>query len=121
MNRPTRRFTGMTAVDWVPVDACTLPTAAQPLRLLEFDDLFAAALRDVERIAADRLLLSFDPAAEVPVRDLLAREASCCGFFAFEVTPADGELLVEVAVPLERRETLDDLAVRAVEQRARCR
>lgn len=113
----------MTALDlgWVPADACTLPTAAQPLRLAEFDGLFAAALRDVERIAPDRLLLSFDRAAEERVRDLLVRESTCCDFFAFEVTPADGELLVEVGVPAERLEILDDLAVRAAEQRARCR
>lgn len=30
-------------VGWVPVEACTLPTAEQPLRLAEFADLFAAA------------------------------------------------------------------------------
>jgi hypothetical protein len=113
----------MTALDlgWVPADACTLPTAAQPLRLAEFDALFATALRDVERVAPERLLLSFDPSVEVAVRDLLAREAACCSFIAFEVTPADGELLVEVAVPVAHRDVLDGLAVRAAEQRARCR
>jgi hypothetical protein len=38
---------------------CTLPTAAQPLRAADFDDLFAAALRAVERppAAADRVRL----------------------------------------------------------------
>jgi hypothetical protein len=111
----------MTALDWVPVDACTLPTSAQPFRLAEFDGLFAAALRDVERVAPDRLLLSFDRAVEEPVRDLLLREAACCSFFAFDVTPTDGELLVEVAVPLTHLDVLDGLAVRAAEQRARCR
>ena len=30
-------------------DACTLPTAERPLRLAEFDELFATAVRRVER------------------------------------------------------------------------
>jgi hypothetical protein len=34
---------------WAPVDACTLPTADQPLRVAEWDDLFATSLRAVER------------------------------------------------------------------------
>ncbi|GAA4541534.1 hypothetical protein [Pseudonocardia xishanensis] len=113
----------MTALElgWVPADACTLPTAAQSLRPAELDEVFAAALRAVERIAPDRLLLSFAPAAEAQLRELLVRETACCSFFAFQVTPADGELLVEVGVPLERIDVLDGLAVRAAEQRARCR
>jgi hypothetical protein len=110
----------MTAVEWIPVDACTLPTTAQPLRLAEFDALFTAALRDVERVAPDRLLLSFAPRVEAEVRDLLARESACCSFFAFSVEAGE-DLLVEVAVPERHRDVLDGLAVRAAEQRARCR
>jgi hypothetical protein len=29
---------------WIAVDACTLPTDEQPLRLAEFDELFATTL-----------------------------------------------------------------------------
>jgi hypothetical protein len=110
----------MTELAWVPVDACTLPTAAQPLRLAEFDALFAVALRDVERTAPERLLLSFASRAEAAVRALFARESECCSFFSFAIT-VEEELLVEVTVPQAHREVLDGLAVRAVEQRARCR
>lgn len=110
----------MTELAWVPAEACTLPTAAQPLRLAEFDALFAAALRDVERVAPDRLLLSFAPRVEAEVRELLAREAACCSFFAFSIDAGE-DLLVEVAVPEQHRDVLDGLAVRAAEQRARCR
>jgi hypothetical protein len=39
-------------------DACTLPTAEQPVRLAEFDELFAAAVRRVEPIAADHVRMS---------------------------------------------------------------
>jgi hypothetical protein len=35
---------------WVP-DACSLPTVDRPLRLTEFDDLFAVAVRRVEPVA----------------------------------------------------------------------
>jgi hypothetical protein len=35
---------------WVP-EACTLPTVEQPLRVAEFDDLFATALRGIARPA----------------------------------------------------------------------
>ena len=33
---------------WIRVEACTLPTVEQPMRLAEFEDLFRASLRDVE-------------------------------------------------------------------------
>jgi hypothetical protein len=61
---------------WVP-EACTLPTVELPLRVAEFDDLFAVALRDVHRVAASRLQLTLDPAAEAAARDLVAREIRC--------------------------------------------
>jgi len=32
-------------MSWVAVDACTLPTEEQPLRVAEFDALLAGALR----------------------------------------------------------------------------
>ena len=44
-----RRGAGSVPVAWVPADACTLPTAEQPLRVAEFDGLFATALRGMER------------------------------------------------------------------------
>ncbi|WP_245718914.1 hypothetical protein [Micromonospora rhizosphaerae] len=36
--------------DWVP-EACTLPTAERPLRVAEFDELFATALRGQTRLS----------------------------------------------------------------------
>lgn len=35
--------------DWVPVEVFTLPTIEQPLRVAEFDQLFASTLRDARR------------------------------------------------------------------------
>lgn len=100
--------------DWVPA-ACTLPTTAQPMRVAEFDDLFAAALLAVERPQPTRLLMTLQPApgrAEL-VQDLTRREAECCSFFTFTVTEHGGRLLLDVAVPAAHVETLD-----AIEQQA---
>ncbi|GAA1879420.1 hypothetical protein GCM10009836_71000 [Pseudonocardia ailaonensis] len=100
-------------MSWVP-QSCTLPVPAQPLRLAEFDALFAASLRSVERAAPDRLLLVLDGDAEAAARDLTARESACCSFFTFTVCRIDGEVLVEVGVPGTHVEVLDALALSAV-------
>jgi hypothetical protein len=102
-------------IGWAPVGACTLPTAEQPLREAEFDALFATALRRVERPTRDRLRLIFDGGAEVEsaVRDLTARESSCCSFFDFEITATKDDLVLDVGVPVARVEVLDGLARQA--------
>jgi len=100
-------------------DACTLPTAEQPLRLAEFDALFAAAVRDVEHVSAGNVRMSLTGPAGLAetVRDLTARETECCSFFTFTVTPrpaSDGEVLtLEVSVPDAYTDVLDALAERA--------
>jgi hypothetical protein len=98
---------------WIPADACTLPTAERPLRVAEFDALFATALRAVERPAPDRLRLELDAAAAASARQLVARESRCCSFFDFRFTPADDRLLLDVRVPASRIDVLDGLARRA--------
>jgi hypothetical protein len=100
---------------WVP-QACILPTAERPMRLAEFDDLFATALRGQQRPAPNRLRWQLDPVAEATVRDLAARESACCSFFTFSFTPAanDAEALdLEVRVPAGQVDVLDALAARA--------
>ena len=98
--------------DWVPVDACTLPTAAQPLRVREFDDLFRHHLVALES-APGRAVLTLrggDDLAAV-VRDLADRETACCSFFRFEVMVVDGGVRLVVDVPPERQDVLDGLVV----------
>lgn len=104
---------------WAPVDACTLPTEEQPLREAEFDALFATALSRVERPAPERLQLIFDGDTVVTsaVRDLVARESSCCSFFDFRLTAADN-IVLDVRVPAARIAVLDGLARRAEDARA---
>ncbi|MCP2323267.1 hypothetical protein HDA40_001774 [Hamadaea flava] len=103
------------APNWVP-DACTLPTAEQPLRLAEFDALFAASVRGGERLSQLRLRvdLSGAPDLEASVRDLVARESQCCGFFTFTVTARGAERVqLDIGVPAGQVEVLDALQRRA--------
>jgi hypothetical protein len=97
---------------WVP-EACTLPEAERPLRLAEFDDLLAAALRGQERLSPTRLRWRLDPATEQAARDLIRREAGCCSFFSFTFAPADGAVQLDIAVPEAQAGVLDALADRA--------
>jgi hypothetical protein len=111
----------MSASDgWAAVDACTLPTEEQPLREAEFDTLFATALSRVERPAPGRLRLILDGGAVTTsaVRDLVARESSCCSFFDFRLTAAADDLVLDVQVPAARIAVLDGLARRAEGARA---
>ncbi|KAB2810990.1 hypothetical protein F9L07_03380 [Pimelobacter simplex] len=97
-------------------DACTMPTAERPLRLAEFDALFASAVRRVERRGRDvRMHLAGEPGLVEQVRDLTERESSCCSFFTFDIRGTDRDLTLDVSVPYARQEILDALADRALE------
>ena len=94
-------------------EACTLPTVERPLRLAEFDELFATALRGQQRLAPTGLRWCLDPDAEVRARELTGREASCCSFFTFTYTGRGDTLQVDVQVPAAYVDVLDALAGRA--------
>ncbi|MFF5217676.1 hypothetical protein [Micromonospora sp. NPDC000442] len=102
-------------MSFIVPDACTLPTVEQPLRLAEFDNLFATAVRQVETLNPShaRMQLTGPTGLEATVRDLTARETQCCSFFAFTLTPGptdDGEALtLDVAVPVQYADVLDSL------------
>lgn len=101
---------------WLP-DACTLPTAERPLRLSEFDDLFANAVESSDRLGREhlRLVLSGQANLQATVADLVARESECCSFFAFNVdSPTTGRVVLDIQVPVEHVDVLDGLARRAV-------
>lgn len=100
---------------WVP-DACTLPTAEQPLRQAEFDALFTAAVRDGERLGRRhlRVTLAGDAAVEASVRDLAARETQCCSFFTFTITtPSHDRIQLDIEVPAGSVDVLDALQARS--------
>lgn len=102
--------------DLLTSKACTLPTAERPMRLAEFDQLFSTVVREVETTDGRvRLRLGGEPGLVEQVRDLVARESSCCSFFTFDVSGTDQDLTLDISVPPARREILDALARRARE------
>jgi hypothetical protein len=107
-------------VEWVP-EACTLPTPERPLRLAEFDELFASSVRSVDRLDTAALRLELEPEAGVAARtaDLMVRETGCCSFFTFTLSATGGTagtggmVHLDITVPPVHVEVLDALAARA--------
>ena len=99
---------------WAP-DACTLPTSEQPLRVTEFDQLFAEAVTGIERSTKGtvRLLLRPDPEVAAHAAALCVRETRCCSFFDFSISVRDGQVSLKISVPLSHIDVLEALADRA--------
>ncbi|HZX08029.1 hypothetical protein [Kribbella sp.] len=93
---------------WVP-ESCTLPTAEQPLRTAEFDQLFTNHLRHATRPDAHTLELTLTPESHATTADLIARESECCSFFTFTLTEAT---ILRITVPPTHTVVLDALASR---------
>jgi hypothetical protein len=91
-------------------EACTLPTVERPLRMAEFEALFASALRGQRRLSPTGLRWTLDPAAGSVARDLAERESGCCSFFTFTFVETGGGLQMDVRVPPEHAAVLDALA-----------
>jgi hypothetical protein len=101
--------------DWdLPV--CTLPTAERPLRLAEFDQLFATALWAQNRRSPVSLRWLLDPAVEANARELASRETACCSFFTFTFSHEQDAFAMDVTVSTSQIQVLDHLAVRATAQ-----
>jgi len=96
-------------------DACTLPTAAQPLRQAEFEALFRTALRRQQRLSPTRLQMTLAGEERLAdtVRDLAARESACCSFFDFTVTPTANTVVLDIKVPATQSDVLDGLSMLA--------
>ena len=98
--------------EWVPVDACTLPTAEQPLRAAEFQALLSRPGTVVEHPSPTAATFHLEPddGLRDRTRDLVARESGCCSFFAFTVTEqSSGGVDLRVEVPPERADVLAGL------------
>jgi hypothetical protein len=92
--------------------ACTLPAADRPLRVAEFESLFAAAVRSVERREPRRLSLMLDPAFAGRAAELAVRETHCCSFFEFAVVASGAGVRLEIQVPAGQSGVLDALEAR---------
>lgn len=107
---------------WTVEDFCTLPAPAQPLRLMEFDELFRSQVRPPRRIDPHRVEFTIANAEGryAQMADLVACETACCPFFEFTISEdphgAAGEdhLVLRVGVPASRVDVLEALTDRAV-------
>ena len=99
----------MDGTEWVP-SACTLPTEERPLRVAEFDELFATALRALDRPAPDRVVMVMDAGAAGRAADLVTRESQCCSFFTFGLVPAGDAMRLTIEVPAPYVPVLNALA-----------
>lgn len=100
--------------DWAPA-ACTLPTAEQPLRRAEFDDLFAEDVLSVNQPSPLEVRFELRADAEVAARaaSLAARETGCCSFFAFALTITDCTVSMTVSTEPAHGTVLAALGARA--------
>ena len=100
---------------WAEVEACTLPSVDRPLRVADFDALFAAHLVRAERTAPTgaRLVMAGGAGVADRVQRLADAESSCCSFFDFTVTDDGGEVVLAVTVPSTYADVLAGLVSRA--------
>ena len=111
-------------LEWASVEGCTLPTADRPLRLAEFDDLFATSLQSIDRRGNThaRLLLAGDEALADRTQRLADAESSCCSFFTFDVSPTpEGQVAFDIRVPPVYSDVLSGLIARAEASRGETR
>ena len=110
-------------MDALPIeDFCTLPTTAQRMRLVEFDELFQRQTHPPRRIGQHQLEFSFADAEGLyaEVSDLMVRESACCSFFDFMIEDqaslagVQDQLVLRVGVPASRVDVLEALMDRAV-------
>ncbi|MFD8638929.1 hypothetical protein ACFV14_01330 [Streptomyces zaomyceticus] len=103
----------MSDLAWVP-QSCTLPTEERPLRIAEWDALFAERLVSLSRPQPLhlRLDLAGGEGVEDQVRDLVERESGCCSFFTFTTTPGEDLIRLDVSVDQAHEAVLDALAAR---------
>lgn len=99
---------------WVP-QSCTLPTVEQPLRVAEFDALFASAVRAAKRVSRTALWMHLPAGEDVvaTVQDVIERETECCSFFTFDLRASAAGTELGVQVPDSQAAVLDAMQARA--------
>lgn len=94
--------------------SCTLPAEEQPLRIAEWDALFAEHLERVSRPDPLRVRLDLDGgSAEEWARDLARRKSGCCSFFTFAVAAGPQAVVLDVTVDGAHAAVLDAVQRRA--------
>lgn len=101
-------------LDWCSPEACSLPSADQPARVVEWDALFAEAVCDVSPTAGGvRFAVDRTAARPAAVADLADRESQCCAFLVFTLHIGDGTLDLDVTSGAGHAEVVATLARRA--------
>lgn len=114
MSGPTDAQGPSRSTDGVPA-ACTLPTAEQPGRVAELDELLSTAVVRAERVDPGTLRLVLRPESVERAREMTERESRCCSFFGFDFAPddegdgSDGDVALTITVPAEHTGVLDAL------------
>jgi hypothetical protein len=91
----------------IPI-ACTLSPDGMSARQALIDRLSADGLLDrTPTDAGLRVRLRDTPDIERRTRELIAAEARCCAFLAFDLHRDDGALVLDIAGPPEARPVID--------------
>ena len=88
--------------------ACSLSAADRRGRLAEIAALGAANLR-AAATAGNRAELRFCPEAREPLEALIAAEARCCPFLAFELEQRPDEVRLTIEAPPDGEPVLEEL------------
>ena len=83
----------------------------RPLRIAEFDNLFAAVQRSI-RPEPTGLDLVLPRSAEAKARELGDQESLCCSFFSFEFELTATQVFMHIRVPQAQIGVLDAIEAR---------
>ncbi len=102
-------------INGTPFASCTLAADERTERAGEFGQLFASAVRGVDRPEPNRLRLELQPTSRIAARaaELAVAETACCSFFTFNLEATAQRLTLDIAVPPAHLEALDALAAAA--------
>jgi len=81
-----------------PPVACTLDRTAYEDRMAAIAKLSDRALKHSRRDGR-RLFLTFAAAARADVEDLIRKEKTCCSFLDFDLSEAEGDIVLAITAP----------------------
>jgi hypothetical protein len=87
--------------------ACTIEKDGMVERVHDFREAFTRLISSVRTPDGFRWVFRDDPGFEPALRDLAAREHTCCVFLAFEIAREDGQLVWEVRGSAEAATAID--------------
>ncbi len=86
---------------------CSLDPAALAARLAEWGELDRAALSRRTTAEGVEVRYPLEPGLAERLLALIAAEAECCPFLAFDLSRANGDLVLEISGPGEARPVIE--------------